>query len=128
LERQASVSEKKQTAKVAHFTDVPAEDFGDEAPGVSIRFLIDNERDGAPVYVLRMIEVAAGCSTPDHDHSFEHENFVVEGTGEVVIGDKRHRIKPGDVVFIPPNVRHTYRNTGGNTFRFLCGIPKDART
>ncbi len=117
------MSEKKPTAKVAHFTDVPAEEFGDEAPGVSIRLLIDAEGDGAPVYVLRMIEVAPGCRTPDHSHRFEHENFVVEGTGEVVIEGELHQLGPGDVVFVPPGVQHTYRNTAEVTFRFLCGIP-----
>ena len=117
------MSEKKPTAKVVHFTDVPAEEFGDEAPGVSIRLLIDAERDGAPVYVLRMIEVSPGCRTPDHSHPFEHENFVVEGTGEVVIEGGRHPVAQGDVVFVPPGVQHTYRNTAEVTLRFLCGIP-----
>jgi quercetin dioxygenase-like cupin family protein len=118
------VSEKEPTAKVVHFTDVPAAEFGDEAPGVSIRLLIDAEHDVAPVYVLRMIEVSPGCSTPDHRHPFEHENFVVDGTGEVVIEGECHKVAEGDVVFIPPGVQHTYRNTGECTFRFLCGIPK----
>jgi quercetin dioxygenase-like cupin family protein len=118
-----TVSWKKPTAKVVHFTDVPAEAFGDEAPGVSIRLLIDADHDGAPVYVLRMIEVAPGYSTPDHRHSFEHENFVVGGTGEVVIEGKIHPVAEGDVIFVPPDVRHTYRNTGDGLLRFLCGIP-----
>jgi quercetin dioxygenase-like cupin family protein len=117
------MSDNKPTAKVVHFTDVPAEGFGDEAPGVSIRLLIDAEHDGAPVYVLRMIEVATGCRTPDHNHPFEHENFVVEGLGEVVIEGAGHQVAQGDVIFVPPGVQHTYRNTGEGTFSFLCGIP-----
>jgi len=32
--------------KVCHYSDVPAEVFGDEAPGVTIRWVIDEERDG----------------------------------------------------------------------------------
>ncbi len=40
-------------AKVCHYTDVPAEIFGDQAPGVTIRWLIDEDKDGAPVYALR---------------------------------------------------------------------------
>ena len=45
----------EQKAKVCHYTDVEAEVFGDEAPGVTIRWVIDEEKDGAPTYALRVI-------------------------------------------------------------------------
>ncbi len=109
--------------KVVHYTDVPAEVFGDEAPGTSIRWLIDEEHDGAPVYVLRMIEVEPGGHTPRHSHPFEHENFVVEGRGRVWLNGQWHSLQPGDVVFVPGGEEHTYENTGETPFRFLCGIP-----
>lgn len=113
----------KPKAKVTHYTRVPAEVFGDEAPGVTIRLLIDEEADGAPVYVLRMIEIAPGGNTPDHAHPFEHENFVVEGRGEVLIEEEWREVAQGDVIFVPPGIRHTYRNKGEGTLAFLCGIP-----
>ncbi len=114
---------KEATAKVCHFTDVPAETFGDEAPGVTIRWVIDEQRDGAPVFALRVIEVAPGGHTPDHTHPFEHENFVIEGKGRVQISGQWHDVGPGDVVFVPPSVPHTYVNAGSSPFKFLCGIP-----
>ncbi len=109
--------------KVVHYADVPAQAFGSEAPGVSIRWVIDDEHDGAPHYALRVIEVAAGGHTPDHTHPFEHENFVIEGRGRVRIGDEWHEVGPGSVVFVPAGVRHTYVNAGDTPFKFLCGIP-----
>ena len=112
----------KQKAKICHYTDVPAEIFGDEAPGVTIRWLI-NEQDGAPYYALRMIEVSPGGHTPHHHHPFEHENFIVEGKGRVQIDDKWYELTSGNVVFVPPNVPHTYVNSGDRAFKFLCGIP-----
>jgi len=111
------------TAKVCHYTEIPAETFGDEAPGVTIRWLIGEEQDGAPVYASRLIEVAAGRSTPDHTHPFEHENFILEGTGKVRINDVWHELGSGYVVFVPPGARHRYVNTGQGPFKFLCGIP-----
>jgi quercetin dioxygenase-like cupin family protein len=90
------------TAKVAASSDISASVFGDEAPGVSIRLLIDEEHDGAPVYVLRMLEVAPGGHTPDHAHPFEHENFVVSGGGRVMIQGEWHDVAEGDVIFVPP--------------------------
>ena len=110
-------------AKVCHYSEVPAEIFGDEAPGVSIRWVIDEEKDGAPVYALRVIEVAPGGHTPDHTHPFEHENFIMEGQGRVQIAGKWFEVTVGDIVFVPPNTQHTYVNTGDEPFKFLCGIP-----
>jgi quercetin dioxygenase-like cupin family protein len=110
-------------AKVVHYTDVPAKQFGSEAPGVSIRWVIDEEHDGAPIYALRVIEVEPDGNTPDHTHPFEHENFVIQGTGRVLLGDEWHDVKFGDVVFVPAGLRHSYVNTGSSTFKFLCGIP-----
>lgn len=109
--------------KVVHYTDVPAQTYGDTAPGTSIRWLIDDDHDGAPVYALRMIEVEPGGHTPRHRHPQEHENFVVAGQGRVLLYGEWHDVKPGDVIFVPGGVEHTYENTGEETFKFLCGIP-----
>lgn len=117
-------------SKPAHYTATPAEVFGDEAPGVTIRWVI-SEKDGAPNYALRVIEVAPGGHTPHHAHWFEHENFVIEGQGTVTIGQGTYPIAPGDVVFVPGDVKHQYVNTGDRPLKFLCGIPmpwiKEAR-
>ena len=111
------------TAKVCHYTDVPAEVFCDSAPGVTIRWVIDEASDGAPNYALRVIEVLPGGHTPNHTHAFEHENFVIEGMGRVQINGEWHEVGVGDVVFVPPNAQHTYENAGNAPFKFLCGIP-----
>ena len=110
-------------AKAVHYTEVPAQVFGDEAPGVTIRWVIDETRDGAPNYALRVIEVAPGGHTPDHTHPYEHENYVVEGQGRVLLGDTWHDVGAGSVIFVPAGLRHTYVNAGDTQFRFLCGIP-----
>jgi quercetin dioxygenase-like cupin family protein len=112
-----------EKAKVIHYSEVPAEVFGDSAPGASIRWLIDDDHDGAPVYALRMIELAPGGHSPRHTHPYEHENFVVEGVGRVWLDEAWKEIKPGDVVFVPGGLLHQYENTGETTLKFLCGIP-----
>ena len=109
--------------KVVHYTDVPAETFGDEAPGVTIRWLIDEEHDGAPYYAMRLIEVAPGGHTPRHAHPFEHENFILEGQGRLLIGSEWHAVRPGDAAFVPAGIEHTYENAGDVPFKFLCSIP-----
>ncbi|MBN1561389.1 cupin domain-containing protein [candidate division KSB1 bacterium] len=108
--------------KVTHYANIEAKEFGPTAPGARIRVLI-GEDDGAPVYKLRMIEIDPGGNSPDHAHPYEHENFVVEGAGQVKIDGVWHDLHPGDVVFVPPGVQHQYRNAGESIFKFLCGIP-----
>ncbi len=114
---------KKPTAKVIHYTEVPLQEVGSHAPGAGIRWVIDEEHDGAPVYALRVVELTPGGQTPDHIHPYEHENFVIEGRGKVQIEDKSYPLQPGDVVFVPAGIRHHYENAADVPFKFLCGIP-----
>ena len=107
----------------AHYTSTPAETYGDEAPGTAIRWVIDEEHDGAPHYAMRVIEIAPGGHTPHHAHWAEHENFVFEGQGTVTIGAETYAIEPGYVVYVPPGVKHQYVNTGDGPLKFICGIP-----
>ena len=109
--------------KVCHYTSVPAQAVGGEAEGATIRWLIDDEHDGAPVYALRLVELAPGGHSPHHGHPYEHENFVVEGRGRVLMDGVWHNLRPGDVVFVPPDTVHQYANEGQTPFKFLCGIP-----
>lgn len=109
--------------KLVHFTEVPAQVYGETAPGTRIRWLIDDDHDGAPVYALRMIEVDPGGHTPRHSHPYEHENFIVAGEGRVWLNGEWRAFKPGDVIFVPADMEHTYENTGTTTLQFLCGIP-----
>ena len=114
---------KEPIAKVVHYTDVPAEPQGGGASGVTLRWLIDEEHDGAPLYAMRLIEVEPGGHTPRHIHDFEHENFIVEGQGRLLIGEEWHDVGPGSVAFVPPGVEHTYENAGDGPFKFICSIP-----
>ncbi len=112
-----------QKLKVVHYTDVPASKYGASAPGTSVRWLIDDDHDGAPTYSLRMIEIEPGGNSPKHTHPWEHENFIVEGEGRVFIIDTWYDLKEGDVVFVPAGVIHQYMNAGSSIFKLLCGIP-----
>ena len=114
---------KNPKAKIAHYSEMEAKLFGESAPGTAIRVLISDESDGAPFYNMRMIEVEPGGHTPDHSHPYEHENFIVEGQGELRIEESWHALRPGTVAFVPAGVRHQYRNTGSSTLRFLCSVP-----
>jgi quercetin dioxygenase-like cupin family protein len=113
----------KTKPKVVHYSKVESKLFGPEAPGTFIRDLINDKNDGAPVYNMRMIEIGPGGNTPNHSHPYEHENYIVEGRGQVMMNEKYYDLNPGDIVLVPPNMQHQYRNSGKSVFKFLCSVP-----
>jgi uncharacterized cupin superfamily protein len=61
---------------------------------------------------------------PFHNHRVNEEMFfIVEGTGEIRIGDAVHPIRPGDVIACPPGGKeaaHQIVNTGTTELRYLA--------
>jgi quercetin dioxygenase-like cupin family protein len=112
--------------KVSHYEQTPAKSVEMEgSAGCRVRWLVD-EHDGAPTFAMRQFEVAPGGHTPRHFHDYEHEVFILEGSGVVVEGDREHRLQAGDVVFVNPNEVHQFRNPGPAPLKFLCLIPNSA--
>ncbi len=95
------------------------------AEGCHVRWLV-GEADGAPNFAMRQFEVAPGGHTPRHSHPYEHEIYVLDGSGVIVDGDVERPLTPGDVVYIAPDDIHQFRNTGASAFKFLCLIPNSA--
>lgn len=104
------------------FEEVNAEEVGKGCKGVSIRWLITKDI-GAEHFAMRMFEVKPEGHTPLHSHEWEHEVFVLEGEGLVFAQSGEEKIKAGDVIFMPSNERHQFKNTGEENLRFLCLIP-----
>ena len=74
--------------KHIHYKDQEAEVVDmDGAKNLVIRHVI-TEKDGAPNFNLRVLSIGAGGKTPDHAHDWEHEFFVISGTGTGVIDGK----------------------------------------
>ncbi len=61
---------------------------------------------------------------PLHNHRVNEEMFLVlEGEGELRIGEERHAIKKGDVIACPPGgpeTAHQIINTGSGELRYLA--------
>jgi len=109
--------------RVKRADTVPAEPVAG-SPGASIRWLWA-EKDGAPNFALRLIEVQPGASTPHHAHPYEHEVYVLSGRASLIEGDagREHALQPGDTAIVMPNETHQFVNAGPDVLRFLCLIP-----
>jgi quercetin dioxygenase-like cupin family protein len=92
------------------------------AERVAMRLMV-GRADGAPNFALRHFTVDPGGHTPRHRHDYEHEVYVVEGSGRIEQNGELHDLAPGDVAFVRPNALHQFVNTGDGPFKFLCIVP-----
>ncbi len=81
--------------------------------------------DGAPNFSIRVFTLEPGGHTPHHSHASEHLNYILEGSGEVLEGDRPRPIRQGDFVLVKPHERHQYRNTGDRPLVFMCMVPSE---
>ena len=92
------------------------------ATGVRMRMLI-GPAEGAANFHMRQFEVEPGGNTPHHAHDYEHEVLILGGAGVAVGEQGEQAVKAGDVVWVPANEKHQFRNTGGDALKFICLIP-----
>jgi len=94
------------------------------ADGCAYRVAI-SRRDGAPNFAMRIFEVAAGGNTPLHQHPYEHEVFILDGTGTVWRDGNEVALKSGDVLLVPADEKHQFKNAGTGPLKFICLIPAE---
>jgi quercetin dioxygenase-like cupin family protein len=106
---------------VRHRDDVEVVSYSGDAHGVEMRPLI-TEREGAPRFAMRVFTLAPGGYTPYHSHEWEHEVYILEGSGTVCGKDGERAVRPGDSVFLAPHDEHQFR-AGANGLQFICCVP-----
>ena len=60
-----------------------------------------------------------GGQVPWHNQEQEEIYFVVEGSGEMCLGDEITMLAAGQAVYIPPRVFHQLTNTGSLPLRMI---------
>ena len=79
--------------------------------------------DGCPTFAMRRFTVAPGGCTPKHQHDYEHEVLVLAGEGVVFGNGIEQPLKTGDVLYVPANELHQFRNTADTPLQFICLVP-----
>jgi quercetin dioxygenase-like cupin family protein len=77
----------------------------------------------APNFAMRKFIIEPGGSMPLHTNLVEHEQYVLNGKAEIIIGDEVITVQKDDIVFIPSEIEHSYRTIGNEAFEFLCMVP-----
>lgn len=63
----------------------------------------------------------SGGQVPWHNQAQEEVYFIVEGVGEMCLGDERQTVRGGQCVKIPPGVFHQLTNTGDTPMVMVYG-------
>jgi quercetin dioxygenase-like cupin family protein len=100
---------------------VEAVTYEGEAKGVEMRPLI-TEREGAPHFAMRVFDLAPDGHTPYHTHEWEHEVYVLSGSGSVRSKSGERTLRPGDSVFVAPQEEHQF-TAGTQGLQFICCVP-----
>ncbi|KAF0150834.1 MAG: hypothetical protein FD143_2511 [Ignavibacteria bacterium] len=89
--------------------------------GTTKQILISSQ--DAPTFAMRKFSIEPGGEMPMHTNSVEHEQLVLGGKAQVVIGENLYEVKKNDVLFIPAGVPHSYKTIDDEPFEFLCIVP-----
>lgn len=99
----------------------------DEAPpfitkdGSEIRELLAHRNSCIRKQSLAEARIAPGQSTTPHFHPQTEEiYYVLDGVGEMRIGEEVRQVRAGDAIAIPPGAPHQIRNHGDATLKILC--------
>jgi len=95
--------------------------YSGDAVGVEMRPLI-TEREGAPTFAMRVFTLDADGHTPYHAHTWEHEVYILKGTGSVRGSGGERALRPGDSVYVKPQEDHQFR-AGAEGLQFICCVP-----
>jgi len=60
-----------------------------------------------------------GGQVPWHNQEQEEIYFILEGNGEMCLGNERQDVGAGQAIYIPPGVFHQLTNTGSEVMRMI---------
>jgi quercetin dioxygenase-like cupin family protein len=65
--------------------------------------------------MLVINEILATAKPALHSHQHEQITYILQGECEFTLGDETVHMSKGDVVLVPPNVKHALRPLGEET-------------
>jgi len=95
-----------------------------EVRNAAMKVLV-SAQEGWADHVMRIIELGPDGYSPRHKHDWPHINYMVEGSGVLLVNGKEHAVEQGAYAYVPANADHQFRNTGDGMFRFICIVPKE---
>ncbi|MDH5359106.1 MAG: cupin domain-containing protein [Gammaproteobacteria bacterium] len=102
----------------SHYQQLPAYITRDQS---EIRELMHPLHHGVENQSLAEAIVPVGTTTLLHRHALSEElYYILQGRGEMTLGDELFTVQQGDSVCISPNTPHCIKNTGTDDLKILC--------
>jgi quercetin dioxygenase-like cupin family protein len=86
--------------------------------GIAVKMLVD-ERLGAALHTMFMVEYQPGGVAQPHDHPLEEAYYILEGEVEAEADDERFTLGPGDVFWTGVGCVHAFWNKSDKRVRWL---------
>ena len=86
--------------------------------GIAVKMLID-QRLGAVLHTMFMVEYQPGGAAQPHDHPFEETYYLLDGEVEAMADDEVFTLGPGDVFWTGVGCVHAFFNRSGGRVRWL---------
>lgn len=64
-------------------------------------------------------EIGSSGSAELHQHPEEQFVYLLQGKMEVVIGEEKSEVFPGEAFYIPSNINHLVNNIGEESLKFI---------
>lgn len=71
---------------------------------------------------VRYFEIAPGGYSSLEKHGHAHVVITIRGEADVIVGDRRVKVKPFDVLYLKPWEPHQLINTSAQPYGFLCVV------
>jgi len=90
-------AKRMEHPRLLRWDDIPIQKMGDTI----LLQLVWTERA-----TLARFEFTKGTHVPRHKHDAEQHTCLINGTMNMRLGETMFKVQPGEIVIIPPNVRH----------------------
>jgi len=98
--------------------------LNEEGIKTATKHVLIGEDEGAPNFIMRYFHLDPGGHSKLERHPQEHEVIILNGSGEVQIGNETYSVTPFDVVFIEGGELHQFKAKNNQELGFICVIPK----
>jgi quercetin dioxygenase-like cupin family protein len=86
--------------------------------GIAVKMLVD-QRLGAVLHTMFMVEYQPGGVAQPHDHPLEETYYMLEGEVEAMADGDTFMLRPGDVFWTGVGCIHAFYNRSGGRVRWL---------
>jgi quercetin dioxygenase-like cupin family protein len=86
--------------------------------GIAVKMLVD-QRLGAYLHQMFMVEYEPGGQALPHDHPLEEAYYILDGEVEAEADGERFTLRPGDLFWTGVGCIHAFYNTSGARVRWL---------